>query len=551
MTAQKRGMGRLYKAVDLFAGAGGLSLGFMQTQKYDIKVAFENSPYMQDTYRLNHPGVEVQGDVCAADYDKIKRKYVEIDVVIGGPPCQGFSNANRQKNHAISQNNMLVKQYLRAILELKPKAFVMENVSMLRSEVHRFYMEKADEEVIKKYDIPVKVTPLQLLDADFMFDNAMDVVQDKNAIEKYLWSEEEYFELNVIYKASKNITKMKKALEKHRAELEKLAEKYGAAEETDHISAESKRALAAVLGYYAGDVAAEDIKSRIEATVMIQRMLSKAREIFSNNIVVDSYSQDDGISAEIRSFAVYDYLKGILESKENGYVLKSDVLCAADYGAPQKRMRFVVIGIKRSISPKVALPKGRFDEDEYRTVRDAIEDLEDVQPVFDLQDDINGIPLQRKENLGELARMLRNAEVLKNHIVTRTTAVAMERFKALKQGQNFHSLDDSLKENTYTDVARTQNTIYQRLNYDEPSGTVVNVRKSMWIHPTLDRAISVREAARLQTFPDSFVFCGSKDKQYQQVGNAVPPIMAKSIAKKLAKILKDNLPVSEGENIVG
>lgn len=551
MTAQKRGMGRLYKAVDLFAGAGGLSLGFMQTQKYDIKVAFENSPYMQDTYRLNHPGVEVQGDVCAPDYDKIKRKYGEIDVVIGGPPCQGFSNANRQKNHAISQNNMLVKQYLRAILELKPKAFVMENVSMLRSEVHRFYMEKADEEVIKKYDIPVKVTPLQLLDADFMFNNAMDVVQDKNAIEKYLWSEEEYFELNVIYKASKNITKMKKALEKHRAELEKLAEKYGAAEETDHISAESKRALAAVLGYYAGDVAAEDIKSRIEATVMIQRMLSKAREIFSNNIVVDSYSQDDGISAEIRSFAVYDYLKGILESKENGYVLKSDVLCAADYGAPQKRMRFVVIGIKRSISPKVALPKGRFDEDEYRTVRDAIEDLEDVQPVFDLQDDINGIPLQRKENLGELARMLRNAEVLKNHIVTRTTAVAMERFKALKQGQNFHSLDDSLKENTYTDVARTQNTIYQRLNYDEPSGTVVNVRKSMWIHPTLDRAISVREAARLQTFPDSFVFCGSKDKQYQQVGNAVPPIMAKSIAKKLAKILKDNLPVSEGENIVG
>lgn len=90
-------------------------------------------------------------------------------------------------------------------------------------------------------------------------------------------------------------------------------------------------------------------------------------------------------------------------------------------------------------------------------------------------------------------------------------------------------------------AARTQNTIYLRLNYDEPSGTVVNVRKSMWIHPTQDRAISVREAARLQTFPDSFVFCGSKDKQYQQVGNAVPPIMAKSIAEKLAQILEKNL----------
>ena len=87
------------------------------------------------------------------------------------------------------------------------------------------------------------------------------------------------------------------------------------------------------------------------------------------------------------------------------------------------------------------------------------------------------------------------------------------------------------------DISRTQNTIYLRLNYNEPSGTVVNVRKSMWIHPVLDRAISVREAARLQTFPDSFVFCGSKDKQYQQVGNAVPPIMAKAIAERLAETL--------------
>jgi len=53
----------------------------------------------------------------------------------------------------------------------------------------------------------------------------------------------------------------------------------------------------------------------------------------------------------------------------------------------------------------------------------------------------------------------------------------------------------------------------------------------MWIHPQKDRAISVREAARLQSFPDSFIFCGKKDSQYQQVGNAVPPMMAKAIAE--------------------
>lgn len=532
----------MYTVIDLFAGAGGLSLGFAQTQKYEIKVAFENSPYMQETYRTNHPNVEVQGDVCAADYDEIKRKYGEIDVVIGGPPCQGFSNANRQKNHAISQNNMLVRQYLRAILELKPKAFVMENVSMLKSEVHRFYMEKADVGIVKKYEIPVKTTPLCLLDEPYAFDGVLDIIRDPQRIAAYLWEESDYFELNVIYKATKSTVKLEAALEKHKAKLEKAIKKHLEMQSTDHIPRVSKNAFSALSDFYAEKISASEIKLKIEPAIMLQRMLSKAKEIHNNDIVVDSYSSTKGVFANIRSFAVFDYLKNILEKMEDGYVIDSDVLCAADYGAPQKRMRFVVIGIKRSISSKIALPKGRFDKDEYRTVRNAIEDLEDVEPVFDLEEDTDGIILPQKEGLGELAESLRNSSILRNHIVTKTTNTAMARFKALKQGENFHALDESMKSNTYTDASRTQNTIYLRLNYDEPSGTVVNVRKSMWIHPTLDRAISVREAARLQTFPDSFVFCGSKDKQYQQVGNAVPPIMAKSIAKKLARVLHDNLP---------
>lgn len=537
-----------YKVIDLFAGAGGLSLGFMQTQKYDIKVAFENSPYMQETYRRNHPDVEVQGDVCAADYADIVRRYGDIDVVIGGPPCQGFSNANRQKNHAISQNNMLVKQYLRAILELQPKAFVMENVSMLRSEVHRFYMEKNDEETIARCNIPVKETSLHLLDAEFMFEDALEIVQSKDSIKMYLWPEDDYATLNVIYKAAKNPAKLVKALAKHQKKLLQIADNYTSPPRDNHILVEGQQAFGAIKDYYLGKHDATKIAALIEPAIMIQRMLSKVQEIIDNNIFVDAYSTEDGLSARIRSFAVYDYLYGILTSPENGYVINSDVLCAADYGAPQKRMRFVVIGIKRSLSTKIALPKGRFDEDEYRTVRDAISDLEDVVPVVSLEDDVNGIQIAPKESISELAMSLRNASILRNHMITKTTDIALERFRALKQGQNFHALDNELKTNTYTDASRTQNTIYLRLDYDEPSGTVVNVRKSMWIHPTQDRAISVREAARLQTFPDSFVFCGSKDKQYQQVGNAVPPIMAKSIAKKLAQTLNKSLCQIENED---
>ena len=161
---------RKYSVVDLFAGAGGLSLGFVQTKKYDIKVAFENSRDMQATYRKNHPKVDVRGDVRTANYKEIQAQYGPIDVVIGGPPCQGFSNANRQRNTTISQNNTLVKEYVRAIKELNPLAFVMENVSMLRSDVHRFYLSEDDKELVANKAVEAKKTRIPLLIQKYCFD---------------------------------------------------------------------------------------------------------------------------------------------------------------------------------------------------------------------------------------------------------------------------------------------------------------------------------------------------------------------------------------------
>lgn len=539
-----------YSVVDLFAGAGGLSLGFVQTGKYEIKVAFEREPHMQATYHRNHPNVELQGDVCGADYADIQRRHGAIDVVIGGPPCQGFSNANRQKNHAISQNNMLVKQYIRAIKELQPKAFVMENVSMLRSNVHRFYMEETDLDIVEEYQIPNKNTPLHLLSSEFVFDGALEIVQNLELLQQILWPEDHYRELNIIYKGEKNADKMKKSLEKHRRKLTEIAQVYIQDGTNSYIAQKTREAFCAIMDYFNGILEADRIHTLIEPAIMIQRMLNKAKEIFDNHIHVDSYecTEKDGLLANIRSFAVFDYLNSILTSGKDGYTIDSGILCAADFGAPQKRERFVIMGIKKSISAVVFLPSGKIKDGHYKTVHDAIFDLEDVPPVYDLADDEEGIPLEHKEQLSSVAQQLRDSDVLKNHIITKTTDVAMARFKALHQGENFHSLEESLKINTYTDVKRTQNTIYLRLNYNEPSGTVLNVRKSMWIHPTLDRAISIREAARLQTFPDSFVFCGPKDKQYQQVGNAVPPIMAKAIAKQLAATLGKQLREAEQEN---
>jgi len=348
----------------------------------------------------------------------------------------------------------------------------------------------------------------------------------------------------VIYKASKNLQKMTSALAKHQKKLMRFAEETIVEETEDYVIGQSNQAFVAIRKYFLGDFDPRLLQEAIEPAVMIQRMLNKAREIYDNQLVVDEYSIEENLVAIIRSYAVFDYLKAILEAEPNNYTINAKVLCAANYGAPQKRMRFIVMGIKNALAPNIKLPEGSFTEENYRTVRDAIEDLEDVIPVTDIVND-TGTVLAKKSPKSSLGKQLRNTDCLYNHIVTNTGTTAMERFQALKQGQNFHSLDESMKVNTYTDVSRTQNTIYLRLDYDQPSGTVVNVRKSMWVHPVLNRAVSIREAARLQTFPDSFVFCGGKDQQYQQVGNAVPPIMAKAIAKKLATQLKKSLQQPE------
>ena len=105
----------MYTVIDLFSGAGGLSQGFKQAG-FDIKAAFEKSASAKATYSKNFPGVAIYDDVINADYHALQEKYGAIDVVIGGPPCQGFSNANRQHNQAISLNNKLVKEYVRAKL---------------------------------------------------------------------------------------------------------------------------------------------------------------------------------------------------------------------------------------------------------------------------------------------------------------------------------------------------------------------------------------------------------------------------------------------------
>ena len=535
----------IYSVVDLFAGAGGLSCGFLQTERFEIKAAFENNQNAQKTYQKNHSGATVYDDVANVLASEMKATLGTVDVVIGGPPCQGFSNANRQKNHAISQNNSLVKKFVQAILHLNPTAFVMENVSMLQSEVHCFYVDEHDSENIEKYKIETIPAEIPLLDAKFVFDGVARIASDVNLLAHYIWDEGDYLVLNVIYKTRKNKEKLATALNKHRKKLCALSYALSNKEDaSDYIVTEANIAGKAIQQYYDAthtDEAAEKLCIAIESTIMLQRMLSKAKEIHDNKIIVSEYSQERGLIANVRSMAVIDYIESILGASSNGYSMAKGVLSAATFGAPQKRMRFVVIGVKKNKANSIELPKGKLTEENFQTVADAIKDLENVDTTSDIAEGNKGVRLPVvSSDISALGRQLRDSDILRNHVSTATTQDALDRFVKIKQGKNFHDLPQELK-TSYSDPTRTQNTIYLRLNYNEPSGTVVNVRKSMWIHPVKHRALSIREAARLQTFPDSFVFCGTKDSQYQQVGNAVPPILAKAIAEHLCKYLDNNV----------
>ena len=531
-----------YSLVDLFAGAGGLSYGFLQTDKFSVKAAFELNPNARQTYQRNHGDhVAMYSDVENALSETIRAELGQIDVVIGGPPCQGFSSANRQKNHAISQNNSLVKKFVQAVLNLTPKAFVMENVSLLQSKVHRFYVDENDQHIIKKYNISTEDTEIQLLDKQFLFEDSINIVNDPIKIKKYLWAEKEYFSLNVVYKARKNEHKLQATLEKHKKNLLSLAEKLIIKDDiNDHITHYNYLAGKVIVQYFNNtqeDKKATHLCITIEPVIMIQRMLAKSLEIHNNKINVIEYTTKQGLVAKVKSMAVVDYIESILGSEDSGYSITKGVLSATHFGVPQKRMRFVIMGVKKEIAENITLPVGDFTEDSFRTVEDAIKDIENLKVATTVSEGSIGIPISKQpDSISELGQQLRNSKVLYNHIATDTTSHALERFKVIQQGCNFHDLPSELK-TTYSDSSRTQNTIYLRLKYNEPSGTVVNVRKSMWIHPTLDRALSIREAARLQTFPDSFIFCGVKDSQYQQIGNAVPPMLAKALARHLCDYL--------------
>lgn len=525
----------MYKTIDLFAGAGGLSLGFKQTGRFEIVAAAEINSNARATYKENIPdnpkNFKFISNVIGCDFEALSKELGGIEIVIGGPPCQGFSNANRQKNQLINMNNALVKEYFRAIKEIRPKAFVMENVSMLESDTHRFYDSYNDHDEIEALrgignNINTRDDTIFISKDNFAGFDMLAVANSKELAERILLPKQLYKLVRVLNKNKKDDKRLEKTLNRDSKQLIKLINEFlQDISEEDNIKFKIGMMLLSIKNAMSSK---EQVRQcvELEELVELQKNVISIVEIYQNKLIgVYQKSGDGNVVFATKSYAVIDYINAILG---NEYIQEGATLNAEWFGVPQERRRHIVIGVRRDVAKKnkISFPDKTVCDEHY-TVADAIMDLAGYEAGYDKS--YGDIPYTN-DNLSTYAAEMRRGSIsVKNHITTETTETAMERFKAIKPGKNFHSLDAELK-TTYSDPTRTQNTIYLRLNPDEPSGTVVNVRKSMWIHPTLDRAVTVREAARLQSFPDKFKFIGTKDSQYQQVGNAVPPKLAQGIA---------------------
>lgn len=521
----------MLKTIDLFAGAGGLSYGFEATEEFKIVAAAEIDKNARETYKANHKdgkNIVMIEDVRGYDFKALSDKLGGIDIVIGGPPCQGFSNANRQKNHIISMNNSLVKEYFRAIKEIRPKAFVMENVSMLSSETHKFYDSARDHDVVASFDnFTMQEDDITISESNYNGINSYEALNSDN--KKYYTVSPELFQhLNVLQKNEKSKEdRFKKYVKKNGNIIIKLIEDYF---KSDHYDYE-------ILHDIHDHIFDETLISYIEnlrGFIKFQKSFMLKKELDDNEIIYRLESEGDNgrVRAKVKSYSVFDYADRILGTE---YIKNNAVLDALWFGVPQDRKRFIMIGVRSDIMKEknIIFPDGK-DAPAPTTVGEAIMDLANVQVAYTKgEDQMREYNLH--ENISDYAKLMRkDSNGVKNHLIPESSAEALERFNELEEGQNFHKLPNELKGN-YADPDRTQKTIYLKLDRNKPSGTVVNVRKSMWVHPTQNRAISVREAARLQSFPDRFIFMGGKDSQYQQVGNAVPPLMAEGIAKILLK----------------
>lgn len=259
-----------------------------------------------------------------------------------------------------------------------------------------------------------------------------------------------------------------------------------------------------------------DDVSRSEMNELWQQYLRAVRQVRPKAFVIENVP-------EFQRSAQFAMLLQLMESDPvlSEYGFGFGVLNAADYGVPQRRRRGIFVAIRglKDVPwpPPVSHGPGSADGTPYTTVREALDGLALMPEIIDIALD--------HENRQDL------------HFRRQPRPMSLERYQAIPAGGNRFDLARNrpdLLPRCWANKATGTTDVMGRLWWDRPSVTIrtefFKPEKGRYLHPVADRAITHREAARLQTFPDSFEFDGTKTEVARQIGNAVPPVLAKAIA---------------------
>ncbi|WP_051931360.1 DNA cytosine methyltransferase [Clostridium sp. KNHs214] len=227
---------------------------------------------------------------------------------------------------------------------------------------------------------------------------------------------------------------------------------------------------------------------------------------------------------------ILNFAKGLVKddiikrANNLGYEVFYDTLNAVDYGIPQNRKRVFFLGIRKEYCNKdFEFPVGNLP---IVSIEDAISDL----PSLDKGEDNT---VYSKEPLTEYQKYIRNgATTLNNHLQSAHTEDTKKTIALVPEGGSLRDIPEELR------GGRKYLALLRRMDRSKPSYTIDTGHRTYFHYEEL-RVPSVREAARLQSFKDDYVFTGPKQEQYKQVGNAVPPILAEVLANRIKDYLNN------------
>lgn len=212
--------------------------------------------------------------------------------------------------------------------------------------------------------------------------------------------------------------------------------------------------------------------------------------------------------------------------EEQGYNVDVRVLTASEYGVPQNRNRAVFVGIKKEI--------GTLCYDKIKKIKKPVSVKEAIGELYKLENSNNNI--LNEKPITNFQKYLRSKDnVILNHFPRYPNKDVQDRISHVPQGGNWQNVPENL-----WNVKRNNrhSSAYRRLDEEKPSITI-DTGHMNYFHPIYNRVPTVRESARIQSFPDYFIFEGTSTSQLRQVGNAVPPLMAKAVADLIKGVLEN------------